>query len=347
MNFSEKLKELRIENKLTQEQLANIIHVSRSAIAKWENGLGLPNEESLELLMKCFNVDKNYLFTLPEKTEELIVNKNDIIHKQKFKIIIVSVLLVLLTILSTISFILVYNNKTIYFEEESKVVNIDLINYSNSNTCGEYEHKAFDNKNGYNYQKIYFERIEFSKNSDIYFLEIKNSITPGKIGYMNGSKEYYKKALLNKVIMNVNFLDQENVNQIFDYPNNFDRYVNIKSKYSDNEDLILHDTITFNSISFNKINNGYITYYKYNEEDFLYSQGKKIANYSRVLSKDFIPFYYYEMTKYGSNKTLDMYTYFIFEVNKKEISSFSFSVNLKTYNKNKVTTQNTLFNCTI
>ena len=47
MEFSEKLKELRQQKGVSQTKLAADIHISRSAVAKWENGLGLPSEDSL------------------------------------------------------------------------------------------------------------------------------------------------------------------------------------------------------------------------------------------------------------------------------------------------------------
>ena len=45
MDFKDKLKKLRIENGLSQEALAEAVHISRSAIAKYENGNGNPSEE--------------------------------------------------------------------------------------------------------------------------------------------------------------------------------------------------------------------------------------------------------------------------------------------------------------
>ena len=51
MEFSEKLKELRMQKGISQTKLAEDIHISRSAVAKWENGLGLPNDEYLQLLI--------------------------------------------------------------------------------------------------------------------------------------------------------------------------------------------------------------------------------------------------------------------------------------------------------
>ena len=48
MELSEKLQELRKEKGLTQEELAEALFVSRTAISKWESGRGVPNIESLK-----------------------------------------------------------------------------------------------------------------------------------------------------------------------------------------------------------------------------------------------------------------------------------------------------------
>ena len=61
MEFKDKLKKLRIEAGLSQEALADTIHVSRSAIAKYENGNGKPSEETLKLIAAYFKVDISYL----------------------------------------------------------------------------------------------------------------------------------------------------------------------------------------------------------------------------------------------------------------------------------------------
>ena len=60
MEFKDKLKTLRNGRKLSQQALADAIHISRSAIAKWENGLGLPSEDALESLIAFFGVDADY-----------------------------------------------------------------------------------------------------------------------------------------------------------------------------------------------------------------------------------------------------------------------------------------------
>ena len=63
MEFKDKLKQIRKERGISQQALADAIFVSRSAIAKWESGLGYPNETSMSALLEYFEVDKGYFET--------------------------------------------------------------------------------------------------------------------------------------------------------------------------------------------------------------------------------------------------------------------------------------------
>jgi transcriptional regulator with XRE-family HTH domain len=56
MEFNEKLQELRKSKGLTQEELANILYVSRTAVSKWESGRGYPNIDSLKEISQFFSV---------------------------------------------------------------------------------------------------------------------------------------------------------------------------------------------------------------------------------------------------------------------------------------------------
>ena len=62
MNFSERLKEIRKNEGLSQEQLAEKIGVSRQAITKWETGKGLPDVENMVIIAEIFKTTLDELF---------------------------------------------------------------------------------------------------------------------------------------------------------------------------------------------------------------------------------------------------------------------------------------------
>lgn len=64
--FSKRIKELRIENSLTQKQLAEILFIDRTAVSGWETKNKQPDYETLIKLAKLFNVSTDYLLGLEE-----------------------------------------------------------------------------------------------------------------------------------------------------------------------------------------------------------------------------------------------------------------------------------------
>jgi len=56
MEFNQKLQELRKQKNLTQEELAESLYVSRTAVSKWESGRGYPSIDSLKAISKYFGV---------------------------------------------------------------------------------------------------------------------------------------------------------------------------------------------------------------------------------------------------------------------------------------------------
>ena len=63
MEFNEKFQELRKSKGLTQEELAENLYVSRTAVSKWESGRGYPNIESLKEISKFFSVSIDELLS--------------------------------------------------------------------------------------------------------------------------------------------------------------------------------------------------------------------------------------------------------------------------------------------
>ena len=74
MEFNEKLQELRKRRSLTQEELAEALYVSRTAISKWESGRGYPSIDSLKALSRFFSVTIDELIC---SDEMLTVAEND------------------------------------------------------------------------------------------------------------------------------------------------------------------------------------------------------------------------------------------------------------------------------
>ena len=69
MEFHERLQQLRKQKNLTQEQLAQQLFVSRTAVSKWESGRGYPNLESLKCISKLFSVSIDELLSNGELIE--------------------------------------------------------------------------------------------------------------------------------------------------------------------------------------------------------------------------------------------------------------------------------------
>lgn len=70
MKFSDRLRELRTERGYTQEQLANLLHTSRSRIGMYEKGQREPDFEMQEAIADLFNVKLDYLMGREDRTPE-------------------------------------------------------------------------------------------------------------------------------------------------------------------------------------------------------------------------------------------------------------------------------------
>ena len=67
METKEVIASLRAQSGLTQEELAQKVHVTRQAVSRWESGETTPNTETLKLLSKLFNVSINTLLGAPRQ----------------------------------------------------------------------------------------------------------------------------------------------------------------------------------------------------------------------------------------------------------------------------------------
>ena len=97
MEFNEKLQELRKSRSMTQEELAEALFVSRTAISKWESGRGYPNIDSLKEISRFFSVTIDDLICSDEMITVAETEKRE--FADKYVSLICNVLDILLAIL--------------------------------------------------------------------------------------------------------------------------------------------------------------------------------------------------------------------------------------------------------
>lgn len=76
MEFQDRLVMLRERKGLSQEALGKAIYVSRSAVAKWENGLGLPSDGNLQALCDYFGVEEDWLLDKRDLKKQITLGKH-------------------------------------------------------------------------------------------------------------------------------------------------------------------------------------------------------------------------------------------------------------------------------
>ena len=98
MEFNEKLQRLRKQKGLTQEELANALFVSRTAISKWESGRGYPSIDSLKTISDFFGITLDDLLSADKVltlAKEDTKQKETVFINTLFALLDISVLLLL------------------------------------------------------------------------------------------------------------------------------------------------------------------------------------------------------------------------------------------------------------
>lgn len=67
--ISQRIRELRAEKKISQQDLSNQLFVSPQAISKWERDAATPNPEAIAKMAGIFGVSADYLLGLTDQKE--------------------------------------------------------------------------------------------------------------------------------------------------------------------------------------------------------------------------------------------------------------------------------------
>lgn len=66
IKFKERLKELRLEKELSQDELAKALKINQRSISNWETGVRQPDYETLVLIAEYFSVTTDYLLGISD-----------------------------------------------------------------------------------------------------------------------------------------------------------------------------------------------------------------------------------------------------------------------------------------
>lgn len=176
---------------LTQQQLADILGVSNTAISKWENGNNLPDISMLEPLSIALKIDMLDLLTAQNSTHTQVSKKCVKQRRNRITRVIITILIAIILLLTT-NFVTYYNcNKT-----TQKILSEQIQVYKISSSNIDYVVEGyiiFNNKENL----VYIEKIAFQglENPNIDYSKIK------EVNYyleLNGYKILKETQILNK-----------------------------------------------------------------------------------------------------------------------------------------------------
>lgn len=118
MNLGKKIIELRKDNKMSQEDLAEVLNVTRQTISNWENGKNYPDIGTLILLSDKFHIPLDILLKGDNKMINNIDNK--VHHHHIFKIAIISLIIILIIGIS--SFLIINNHRNLEIKKKDEEI---------------------------------------------------------------------------------------------------------------------------------------------------------------------------------------------------------------------------------
>lgn len=187
MEIGKKIKARRIELDMTQAQLAEKIHVSRSTISNWEIGRNYPDIQMIVDLSYCLDISIDTLLKGDDVVVTHITNDTRLRKKQKFYIKGLIALLVLVIAISSYSFITHYSRdisqpreiRAITIDDSSVHIKTDLpfyktvIGHMASSTQDSEDTIEVNIMTGFNYKMAQESSVEFDINDSVFSNGIK------------------------------------------------------------------------------------------------------------------------------------------------------------------------------
>lgn len=177
MNLNKKILSLRKKEKLTQEQMADILGVTRQTISNWELDITKPDIEQILKISNIFKISIDEL--LGQKTGDIILHKiettENTVNKNYKKIRILLIIIYLVLLLSAISIIIYCLTK----KDFTKQYQTEFICYNEEETYN----ISLEEENG----ELYIVLSEYNKKQKLWI----------------GREEYYAGKTLNEMFENL------------------------------------------------------------------------------------------------------------------------------------------------
>lgn len=210
LEFKDKLKQYRIDNNLTQEQLADILHVSRAAISKYETGRSYPSIEILQDIANLLGVTVDDMISKKELTKETISVSNKIKISKYFSIIF-SILIVMGLSISVMAMAKASKNDSENDKINPEIVFCGIVGVASDTHNIEFSEQDFLNQKYFGFAEIYegntnyktvmncmnsfinFKDDGYELEADIYLSKEVKMISYYFIYFNNITKEYEPK----------------------------------------------------------------------------------------------------------------------------------------------------------
>ena len=89
--IADKIKNARTIKKLTQEQVAEDLNVSRQTISNWENGVSVPNINTLILISEKFDIPVDEMLKSGDVVEKIDNNKTPFKKDRNYSIVFLTI----------------------------------------------------------------------------------------------------------------------------------------------------------------------------------------------------------------------------------------------------------------
>lgn len=214
MELKDKLLELRKKNKLSQEQLAEKLNVSRQAISKWEQGVNYPDIANLKVLCEIYHISIDELLAGNKEEAKEDFGKREkecpqchsfiplesvfckncgyLFKKRKRRFSFLIIVLIVGTLIAGIYYFNFQNEKpnkssiktsTLILQDESKQDNEDSLNSTNDNQSSN------TSNNSHNESTSSYEQKEYKDTSNVISDGNTNAVDYGDV-YSGTSKKY-------------------------------------------------------------------------------------------------------------------------------------------------------------